>query len=380
MASAGTLLVPSFLYKNAGFFNKSLKGKKLVIIQLSGGNDGLNTIVPFRNDLYYKYRPSIAMSKKELLTLNDQCGVSNHLQGLKYLYDEGFLSVVNQVGYPNPNRSHFRSLDIWHTASDANEYKSHGWIGNYLDSQCHECHPYEALEIDESLTLAMKGQYNHGVAVTDPQKLYKLASFDPETTNIEGNDNLNYLKKTYSSVQHSAEYLHETSKIYKSKKEYPQSRFGQQLKTIAELIISRAETSIYYTSLTGFDTHIKQEQRLSRLHQTYSEALKILVDDLKENGVFDDTLILTFSEFGRRVKENASGGTDHGTANNVFLVGGNLKQPGIYNDLPDLSTLDNDDLIHQVDFRRVYATLLDKWLQVDSNVVLGKTYKNLSFI
>ncbi|MBT30573.1 MAG: twin-arginine translocation pathway signal [Thalassobius sp.] len=381
LASAGTMFIPSFLHGSSELIGAAKGYKKVVIIQLSGGNDGLNTVVPYRNDLYYKYRPNIGLKTSDLHTLTDEVGINNNLTGLKYLYDEGYLSIINQVGYPNPNRSHFRSMDIWQTASGSDEYLNEGWIGRYLDSQCSGCDkPYHAIEADDTLSLAMKGKNNTGLALTNANKFKQMLNEQDVHLDHAENENLSYLNKIYTSTQMSAEYVFDHSKIYKSKKEYPKGAFGNSLKLIAELIISQSETKVYYTSLTGFDTHVGQKGRQARLFENYSEGLKTLVLDLKENNMLDDTLIMTFSEFGRRVKENASRGTDHGTANNVFIVGRKLKKPGIYNAMPDLVNLDKFDLKYQVDFRNIYATMLEKWMDVDSSKILGKEFKPLQFV
>jgi uncharacterized protein (DUF1501 family) len=179
----------------------------------------------------------------------------------------------------------------------------------------------------------------------------------------------------------SARYIYETSKTYKSNFEYPKNPFGKQLKTTAEFINSDLKSKVYYASMGGFDTHAGQLNRQGQLLKTYSDAIEVFIKDLKENDTFKDTLILTFSEFGRRVHQNAANGTDHGAANNIFLLGENLKKKGFYNDAPNLSKLDNNgDLIHTVDFRSVYATILDKWLEVDDASILNKSFSKLDFI
>jgi uncharacterized protein (DUF1501 family) len=193
--------------------------------------------------------------------------------------------------------------------------------------------------------------------------------------------NLGYLYKTMIEAKSSVKYIYETSKTYKSKQEYPNNAFGKQLKTTAEFINSNIQSKVYYVSMGGFDTHANQADRQKRLLSTYSESMEVFVNELKQNDTFKDTLILTFSEFGRRVQQNAAGGTDHGAANNVFIIGENLKSKGFYNELPDLANLDaNGDIIHTVDFRSVYATILEKWLQVDDEVILNKSFSKLDFI
>lgn len=362
--------------------------KNLVIIQLSGGNDGLNTIVPYGNDIYYQKRNTIAIPKNDIVKLNDMQGLNPNLSALKEIYDQGWMSIINSVGYPNPDRSHFRSMDIWQTGSESNQFLTTGWIGRYLDANCATCkNPYTAIEVDDTLSLAMKGAKMKGIAVEDPNKLFQTTRepffkelvHDHSDANLTG-DNLGYLYKTMAETYSSAGYIQQTSKTYTVKAEYPATPLGNQLKTVSKFINSGLETRVYYVSLSGFDTHVAQQPQQGRQLKIYAGALAAFVKDLKQTGKLDDTLVMTFSEFGRRVEQNASNGTDHGTANNILLFGGKLKKAGIYNDSPELAQLDNGDLKYTVDFRDVYATLLDKWLDVDNGTVLGKGFKGLEFV
>jgi len=385
--ATGMLFVPSFL-KAFELNNFSTGGKRVVIIQLSGGNDGLNTIVPYNNDIYYKKRPALAIAKTDILKLNDELGFNPAMQALREVYDQGFMSIINNVGYPNPDRSHFRSLDIWHTGSDSSEYLSTGWLGRYLDSDCKGCeHNYNAIEVDDTLSLALKGQHRKAIAVKDAQQLYNTTRepfFKNVISDIDSkhlsDDNLGYLYKTMAETSSSAEYIYQTSKTYKNTFEYPKGEFAKQLKTVSTFINSGLDTKVYYVSLSGFDTHVGQKNRQERLLKEYSEGISAFINDLKKNDNWNDTLIMTFSEFGRRVEQNASNGTDHGTASNVFLFSGSLNKKGIYNPSPDLSNLDEGDLKYQVDFRNVYATILDKWLGIENKKVLNKEFAGLDFI
>ena len=381
------MMVPSFLKSFPGYQALSSRsGKILVVVQLSGGNDGLNTIIPYENDLYYQNRPVLGIPKAEVLTLSDQLGFNPAMEALRTLYDDGLMTIINSVGYPNPDRSHFRSMDIWHTASSSSEYLSTGWLGRYLDNQCQGCDkPYHALEVDDSLSLALKGKEKNGFALSNPKQLQrtagnKLLKAIAQQQEHHEEENVAYLYKTMIDTQSSADYLFQQSKVYQSQEEYPKTAFGKNLKQIAELITADTDTKVYYVSLTGFDTHANQKNQQARLLRQYSEGMKAFVADLKKNSLLDDTLIMTFSEFGRRVKQNASGGTDHGTANNLFLIGGQLSQPGFYNEAPNLTDLDNGDLKYQIDFRNIYATVLDKWLDTNAKDVLGAGFSPMSFI
>lgn len=381
------LMIPSFLSDfDAGRLFNSRSGKILIVVQLSGGNDGLNTIVPYRNDIYYQNRPGLAIAAEETLKLSDELGFNPKMSAMQSLYEEGLISVVNSVGYPNPDRSHFRSMDIWHTASDSDQYMTTGWLGRYLDSNCADCaSPHYALEVDDHLSLALKGAARNGFAMSNPKQLKRTADNRflkaiANTPGQEAEENVAYLYKTMINTQASAAYLYEKSRVFKSSIEYPRTPFGQDLKQIAELITADSDTKIYYVSLTGFDTHANQRNQQERLLQQYAEGMNALVSDLRQNGLLDDTLIMTFSEFGRRVKQNASRGTDHGTANNLFLIGGRLERPGFFNAAPDLTNLDNGDLIYQVDFRRIYATILEDWLEVDSSGILPGRFEKMGLV
>ncbi|MFZ4634849.1 MAG: DUF1501 domain-containing protein [Saprospiraceae bacterium] len=365
------------------------KGKILVVLQLSGGNDGLNTVVPVRNDIYYRERPRIAIKPEDALSVGTEAGLHPMLKGMKALYDQGHLGILHNVGYPNPDRSHFRSMDIWHSASPANQYWNTGWVGRYLDAQCNGCtRPTATLEIDDTLSLALKGEDMKGLALLDPKRLYETAHSpyfaayssahahahdDPEAP-------VGYLYKTMAETLSSADYLHEKTRAKPSGGAYPTTEIGRSFQTISSLILADADTSVYYLSHGSFDTHVNQAGQQNRLFQQMDEALAAFSADMQKNGRWKDVLVVTFSEFGRRVAQNASGGTDHGTANQMFFMGGALKQKGLLNELPDLTELDKGDLKYNIDFRQVYATLLDKWLETDSTKILQGRFEPLGFV
>lgn len=383
--ATASFMVPKFLKA----FEKPVMvpsgNKVLVVIQLSGGNDGLNTVIPVRNDIYYRERPKLGITKNDAVLLTDEVGLNPALTAFKGLYDDGSLSILNSVGYPNPDRSHFRSMDIWQSASASNEFLTTGWVGRYLDAQCKGCDkPTQAIEMDDVLSLAMKGEESNALALKDPAKLFNTSNskyFKDITGNHQqGDEAVDYLYKTMSETMSSAEYIFNQSKVHPTSQTYPATELGKDLKTIASLIFSDINTKIYYVSLGSFDTHVAQEGQQKRLFTELNDAVKAFTDDLKKNGRFDDVLMMTFSEFGRRVAQNASGGTDHGTANNMFLIGGGLKQKGVLNALPDLSDLNEGDLKHKVDFKSVYATVLNKWLGANDQTILGKQFEYLDFV
>lgn len=384
--ATASLFLPQFLKAAEGRQVLAPKGKVLVMLQLNGGNDGLNTIIPVRNDIYYKERRRIAVPRETALSLGTEAGLHPTLTAVKEAYDAGEMAILNSVGYPNPDRSHFRSMDIWQSASSASEYWQTGWIGRYLDAQC-AGRPSAALEIDDTLSMALKGAQSKGMALQDPKRLYDSAHSKyfvdyaaAHVSDLHDEAPVAYLYKTMAETLSSADYIYQQSRLKPASTTYPATGLGKQLKTIASLILADTDTSVYYVSLGSFDTHINQEGQQKRLFQEMNDALAAFIKELKANGKWQDVLLATFSEFGRRVSQNASGGTDHGTANNMILLGGGLREKGMLNPLPDLADLDAGDLKYKVDFRQVYATLLDRWLQADAEQILGRTFEPLSFV
>jgi len=383
--ATASFMVPKFLKAFERPMMVPAGNKVVVVIQFSGGNDGLNTVIPIRNDIYYRERPKLGIAKQDAVILTDETGLNPALAGFKDLFDEGSLGILNNVGYPNPDRSHFRSMDIWQTASNSNEYISTGWIGRYLDAQCHGCDkPTQSLEIDDILSLALKGKSNNGLSFKDPKKLYSSSNEkffkDINTAHHAGEETADYLYKTMSETLSSADYIYQQSKLQPTAETYPATGLGKDLKTIASLIMSDINTKVYYVSLGSFDTHVNQQDKQEKLFTELNDAIKSFTTDLKKNNRFQDVLMMTFSEFGRRVTQNASGGTDHGTANNMFFISGGLKEKGVLNAMPDLADLNEGDLKHTVDFRNVYGTVLNKWLGADDSMILGTKGEHLTFI
>jgi uncharacterized protein (DUF1501 family) len=383
--ATATMMVPKFMKA----FEKPMMvppgNKVLVVIQLSGGNDGLNTVIPVRNDIYYRERPKLGIEKDKTLFLTDDVGLNPALTAFKGLYDDGSLAIMNSVGYPNPDRSHFRSMDIWQSASGSSEYVSTGWLGRYLDAQCKGCDkPTQAMEMDDVLSMALKGENSKGLAFKDPKRLFNSSAgkyfAEIGKDHKQGEETIDYLYKTMSETLSSAEYIYRQSSSHPSSEIYPTTELGKDLKTIASLIFSDINTKVYYVSLGSFDTHVNQDNQQKRLFTELNDAVKAFTSDLKKNDRFNDVMLMTFSEFGRRVSQNASGGTDHGTANNMFFVSGSLKEKGILNPMPDLSDLTEGDLKHTIDFKNIYATMLKKWLGADDMAILGKKFDYINLV
>jgi uncharacterized protein (DUF1501 family) len=385
--ASGSLLVPNFLLqscerKEEANKESSKNDKILVVIQMSGGNDGLNTIVPFRNDLYYKLRPDVALSKEEILKIEDDYAFNLAWKNLQPIYDKGWMSIINNVGYPNPSLSHFLSTDIWETGSGIDKTFDTGWLGRYLDSECGNCHlPYHAIEIDDSLSLALKGENRSGFAVRNFNSLRGMQKIaDLSGSSKTENESLDFLRKKVIETEQGAAYLYKKFINSSLSTAYPQNEFGKTLAQISRLIKARTETKIYYADQSSYDTHALQKVKHSMLLKTFSEGISTFLEDLNSEGILDKVLVLVFSEFGRRVTQNGNKGTDHGTANNVFLFGGNLPKPGIFNEAPNLNNLIEDNLKFSIDFRKIYASILEDWMNVDSKEILLTNFNKLPIL
>lgn len=339
----------------------------LVVVQLAGGNDGLNTVIPVRQDAYYRLRPHLAVPKSKALRLTDDLSLNPAAADLKRLYDDGHLAIVQGVGYPNPNRSHFRSTDIWETASpDNREHK--GWIGRYFDHVCtgaEPCPPARAVALTQQTPLALQGDRFAGIAFTNAQSLSWRGSRPREVADA-------------LDAQVSADHVRRAARGA-SRGGYPRGPFGASLELIARMIAAGLPTRVYYASLGGFDTHSGQATRHPQLLTQLAEGLRAFRDDLAHNGDLDRVLVMTFSEFGRRVAENASGGTDHGEAAPMLLVGSKVRA-GAHGEHPDLERLHRGDVAFDVDFRRVYAAMLGTWLGADPSKVLGRGFTPLPVV
>jgi len=384
--ATASLMIPRFLQAFEGPGALPPGNRIVVVLQLSGGNDGLNTVIPIRNDIYYRERRQLAIRRPDTLALTEEAGLHPALTAFRALYDEGHLAVYNGVGYPNPDRSHFRSMDVWQSASDADVVLHSGWLGRYLDARYADGgRPTRALEIDDTLSLALRGERVKGLAVTDPSRLHAAAD-DPwlrnrlATPRPDAEAPVDYLYQTLAQTLSSAQYIHRHSRQRPTTAPYPDTELARSLKTIASLVYSDIDTQVYYLSLGSFDTHANQDDQQRRLFEELNGAVKAFTDDLKANGRFQDLLLFTFSEFGRRVRQNGSNGTDHGKANNMFLVSGALRRQGLLNPMPDLARLDDGDIPLALDFRQVYATVLERWLDTPATPILGRPFAPLDFI
>lgn len=360
--TGGVLLLPDFLYSFATQKNLVIGEQCLVFIQLNGGNDGLNSFIPFENPLYYDLRPKIALSKDEVIGKNQGMAFHPALKNFANIQQNGDLSVIQNVGYPEPNRSHFRSQEIWQTASASSEYKSEGWLGRYLDLQCNEHQPTAGINIDTIDNLALKGLEPNSITVKDPNR-FKTKNNGEDGGKLSENPQLDFVRKIATSVTEGSDEIQKALSKSTAENSYPKTALSKNLEWIARLIKGNLNSKVYYSSLGGFDTHDNQlsihKNKLSELN----DAVFAFYNDLKEASLLQNVTIVVFSEFGRRAQDNGRG-TDHGTAAPMFIIGGQNKGK-IIGKNPDLADLDNGDLKHEIDFRSVYASLLKDKLSFD---------------
>ena len=389
--------VPAFLGRTAHAAptadKAGAKDTVLVVVQLTGGNDGLNTVVPFTNADYYKLRPNIAIAKDQVKKLTDDVGLHPSMSALAKLYtDDGAVCVVQGVGYPNPSQSHFRSMDVWHAAGTA-ETLTEGWLGHALKKQ--GVPAFHLAGGNEVSPLALAGAPVRVPSITS------LDDFKLKTAGVTGADNaaqkgvitsvanptnapttstpnlLDFVSRTQTSTYASSEKLASIGKNYTPKVPYPTSALGTKLKLAAQLIDAGIGARLFYVSIDGFDTHAGQGGATgahANLLTQVSDAISAFYRDLAGRGHKDRLCVMTFSEFGRRAYENGSKGTDHGAGAPMFLVGGNVKA-GIVGKHPSLTGLKEGNLVHGTDFRQVYAAVLEEWLGVDSKPIVGDGFK-----
>lgn len=360
--TGGSLLLPDFLFSYGLQKNLTISDSCVVFIQLNGGNDGLNTFVPFEDPLYKMARPNIALSKDDVIGKNKGMAFHPALKGFADMQQNGDLSVIQNVGYENPIKSHFRSQEIWQTASNSNEYLNDGWLGRYLDLQCKDHQPTAGINIDSIDNLALKGEEPNSITVKDPSRFKSKADID-ETVTLSNNPQLDFVRKIADSVHEGAGEIQKALNNSKSEISYPKTVLAKNLEWISRLIKGNLHSKVYYTSLGGFDTHDNQLNIHANKLKDLNDAVFSFYTDLKKANKLQEVSIVIFSEFGRRVKDNGKG-TDHGTAAPLFVIGGNNKG-NIIGSNPDLKNLNNGDLIHQIDFRIVYATILQNKLEFE---------------
>ncbi len=383
--------VPGFLARTAQAANARRNGNRsanenvLVVIQLTGGNDGLNTVIPYADPLYAKNRILLRIAEQDVIKIDDHVGLHPSLAGFGELLEDDQLAVVQGVGYPNPDRSHFRSMDIWHSAAPADLSPRTGWLGRMLDAkESNTLRDAAAIHLGANeLPLALVARET-AVPSIDSLDAFRLRTSGGALSTdalrelaqlpTAGNSSLaQFIQRSTLSALDSSQRVQASLGEKESPTKYPAFGLAEKLELVAQLIDAGMETSIYYVELTGFDTHASQRDAHAALLKELGDSTAAFVNDLKARGQQDRVLVMSFSEFGRRVRENASAGTDHGAAAPMFLAGAPV-QAGAIGAHPSLSDLQAGDLKFHTDFRNVYAGVLDGWLGCDSKQILGASF------
>jgi uncharacterized protein (DUF1501 family) len=369
-------------------------GNVLVVIQMGGGNDGLNTIVPYSDDAYHRARPTIAIPENSVLQIDERIGLNPALGPLDDLLKDGRLAIVQGVGYPNPNRSHFEATQIWETASPSDPV-SYGWLGRYLDRTVAPIDGHDASGIFRAVTLGdtvptalvaqrvdvpaigTLGTFGYNGAKDSASKATAAVLYDGARPGQS--PYLSLIETTARNALRGGDLLKAKVSTVRSAVAYPSDAFSQQMRLAAQIVRAKLGTRIIFVSIGSFDTHSGQRAQQDRLLGYFAAGLHAFCADLSTDGLQDNVLAMTFSEFGRRVNQNASSGTDHGTAMPLFVAGGKVKG-GVYGTHPSLTDLDDGDLKMAIDFRSVYATVLERWLGHDASSIIAGTFDPLAFV
>lgn len=359
----------------------------LLLIQLAGGNDGLNTCIPYQDDEYYRLRPDLSI-KEGYLPVSDLIGLHPSCGGLERLFKDGNLSIVQNVGYPNPNRSHFRSTEIWETATDSDVIGRDGWLGRYFDNACdgagHTVDDPTAIHVSNEMPGSFLSEKPHSIFGM-PARGRSPNGKDSELELLESltqapleTESGGYLQHVMMNAIVTERRVQDIVERYKPQANY-QGSLGQSLRKVAAMVAAGMETRVYFVSQGGYDTHANQAgghaQRLSEL----SNSMQAFQQDLQKHGLDDQVLTVVFSEFGRRPQQNGSQGTDHGAAAPLFVMGKNIQTP-LLGRAPDLMNLVDKDLPHEYDFRQVYATVIQDWFQADPSLVLNGQFDSLPIL
>ena len=380
-ASAATIGALSPI--NTLMSKESINGKILVVLELSGGNDGLNTIVPYGDDNYYKHRPIIGIKEDKLLKIDDYFGFNPGIVGLESLYKEGNMAIIHGCGYDNPSFSHFTSMAYMHTAAP-NSGEEYGWLGRLADEMAPSSYKNFIINVDKTQSLAVKSKYHVPIVFDNPERYQREGFYEQKNilnsvisdNNLKINSSKKFLNEIANSANESSNLISKAWSNYSRRVDYGIAPVD--LDKIAALIEADLPTKLYYTAFrdNAFDTHVHQNNLHTRLLTYASDAIRGFISDIERMGRANDVILLVMTEFGRRVPENTSLGTDHGSAGPMFIIGSSVKG-GHYGEIPDLvNGLDEgDNLNYTTDFRSVYATVIDKWLQVDSKNILRKNFQ-----
>jgi uncharacterized protein (DUF1501 family) len=359
----------------------------LVLVNLHGGNDGLNCVVPHGDDRYYQMRPGLAIDRHDVLAIDAHVGLNPGMRSFKALYDRGTVAIVQSVGYPNPDHSHFRSTEIWQTAAP-DRYEHTGWLGRYLDDAgLPPANLFKGVAVSKVLPEAMVSNRTDVPAIPGLQEYAMIADGNATARRAfaqQARDRrlpfdspyLAHVMEIEADAQRSSEELPRLVSGYVTKASYPATGLGRSLALAAQIVGSRLGTKAIYVEHGSFDTHVSQKVTQNRLLTEFSNAIAAFYEDLAAHGNDRRVLTVTFSEFGRRIEENGSRGTDHGEASPLFMIGGGVKG-GIYGRAPDLGATNMGNVRFTTDFRGVYATVLERWLGRPSAPLLGGEFVQL---
>jgi uncharacterized protein (DUF1501 family) len=362
----------------------------LILINLYGGNDGLNCVVPHGDNAYYQMRPALAIGRNEVLAIDSRVGLNPGMRSLKALYDKGMVAIVQSVGYPNPDHSHFRSTEIWQTAAPE-RYQHTGWLGRYFDDAgLAPENLFNGVSVSKVLPEVMVSERTDIPAIPGLGEYAMIADRNlaaRDAFSRQAHDQrvpfespyLAHVMQIEANAQRSSEELPKLVAGYKSQATYPATGLGRSLALAAQIVGSKLGTRAIYVEHGSFDTHVSQKATQNQLLAQFSDAVAAFYDDLAAHGNERRVLTLTFSEFGRRIEENGSRGTDHGEASPLFLIGGGVKG-GLYGTLPDLGATNMGNIRYTTDFRSVYATVLERWLGRPSAQVLEGKFPQLTVL
>lgn len=376
-------VIPEFLARTAEAAQAGRDERVLVVVQLDGGNDGLNTVVPFADEAYARHRNELRLPPDRILKLNERVGLHPAMRAGADLVEDARLAIVQGVGYPNPSRSHFRSMAVWQTASlDEERHDGFGWLGRALDGAESGAQAVAAIHVGrEELPRPLRARRAIAASFAEASDLKLQISRTPVPSAQDGSDLSAFVRRSVANAYATAEQLAESSESGGGDStDYPDTELARRLELVVRSLKSGAAARVYYVVQPGYDTHAVQLPGHARLLQEFSGAVAAFLGDLAAAGLADRVLLMAFSEFGRRVAENGSLGTDHGTAGPMFLAGPAVR-PGLHGETPSLSDLDpGGDLEWSIDFRRVYATVLDDWLGLSSESVLSGRFAALPLL
>ncbi|WP_124950492.1 DUF1501 domain-containing protein [Sulfuriferula thiophila] len=348
----------------------------LILIEFKGGNDGLNMAIPYADDAYYALRPRIAIPRDQVVQLDERTGLHPALQTMLPLWQAGELAVVQGIGYPDPNMSHFRAIEIWDTASASNEYLQQGWLSRtFAQFPPPQSYIAEGVSIG-SADLGPLAGGARAIILNNADQFSRQAKLADDALIRSGNAALAHILKVENDIQHAASHL---SGHYTFTTEFPKTTFGNAIHTASEIIANQSGVAVVRISLNGFDTHTNQQPTQARLLKEFADGVVALKAALTELNRWDSSLLMTYSEFGRRPQDNAGNGTDHGTTAPHFIIGGKVKG-GLYGKPPALQQLENGNLTYGVDFRSLYSTIHEKWWRLPASSIPGGHFSNLNII